>query len=267
MPRRATRYGPWVLGALAAMVALGPGDRASDGASHALAPASALGAVPTAPVVPSTATTAAATAAVVTATTTTTTTTTAITSTTTAIITSTTTPATTALPDPQPVQTTLGSRPATLDHLPLAVATAPTRLRVPALEIDVAVAPVSADPSGEVAVPPTVDVVAWYEHGPVPGDAGSAVLAGHVDWDGAPGPFFRLHELAPGEAVTVVLADGREIEFQIVAVERVAKAALPRDRLFARDGPPGLALVTCGGDFDRSARTYLDNVIAWAVPT
>ena len=44
------------------------------------------------------------------------------------------------------------------------------------------------------------------------------------------------------------------------------KDALPADRLFARDVPPRLALVTCGGEFDARARAYADNVVVIAVP-
>ncbi len=168
------------------------------------------------------------------------------------------TPATTTPP------LTLGHRSATLDQLALPDVVAPVRLRVPDLGLDAEVAAVSADPDGDIAVPPSPDVVAWYEYGPAPGAEGSAVLAAHVDWNGAKGLFFSLGDLSSGAPLTVVLADGREVAFQVVAVERVAKSELPRDRLFDPSGPPRLALVTCGGAFDRSQRRYQDNVIAWA---
>jgi hypothetical protein len=49
-------------------------------------------------------------------------------------------------------------------------------------------------------------------------------------------------------------------------VERVAKAELPLDQIFARDGAPRLTLVTCGGAFNRATSGYTDNVVVTAEP-
>jgi hypothetical protein len=39
---------------------------------------------------------------------------------------------------------------------------------------------------------------------------------------------------------------------------------LPLDRLFARDGPPRLTLITCGGPFLPEFGSYRDNVVVVA---
>lgn len=140
----------------------------------------------------------------------------------------------------------------------------PTRLRIAALDVDAPVRPVGVDRRGVLEVPSRTEV-GWYRPGPVPGAAGSAVLAAHVDYGGRPGVFFDLEELTPGAIVEVTLDDGTSQRFVVVAVERLAKEDLPAD-LFRTDGPPGLALVTCGGAFDPEDRRYLDNVVARAVP-
>ena len=41
---------------------------------------------------------------------------------------------------------------------------------------------------------------------------------------------------------------------------------LPLDRLFARDGPPRLTLITCGGPFLPEYLSYRDNVVVVAEP-
>jgi hypothetical protein len=46
----------------------------------------------------------------------------------------------------------------------------------------------------------------------------------------------------------------------------VSATAVPLARHFARDGPPRLALVTCGGPFDERTRHYRDNVVITAEP-
>jgi hypothetical protein len=38
------------------------------------------------------------------------------------------------------------------------------------------------------------------------------------------------------------------------------------DAAGARDGDPQLVLITCGGEFDTEARSYADNVVAFARP-
>jgi len=120
--------------------------------------------------------------------------------------------------------------------------------------------------SGELAVPADASVVAWYEYGPAPGQAGSAVLAGHVDWHGVPGIFFRLHELQADDPVTVTMSDGTVLGFHVVDARLVDKPELPRAEVFARAGPPTLRLVTCGGEFDSSTHHYLSNMVVTAVP-
>jgi LPXTG-site transpeptidase (sortase) family protein len=141
-------------------------------------------------------------------------------------------------------------------------------VRFPGLDVDAAVVAVGVDGLGEMEVPGDVATVGWYRFGPGPGaGAGSAVLSGHVD-DRVQGrgAFYRLSDLEPGDAVAVDLADGTAVDYRVTLVERIDKDELPVDRLFARDGAPRLTLVTCGGDFDRAARSYRENVVVTAEP-
>ena len=136
---------------------------------------------------------------------------------------------------------------------------------MPAIDGDAVVRPVGVEADGSMAVPPAEEV-GWYRFGPAPGEPGTAVLAAHVDFDGRPGAFFRLRDLAMGDEVVVTTADGGPSTYVVVALERVPKDELASTPAFAREGPPRLALVTCGGAFDRAARSYVDNVVAYAEP-
>ncbi|MBW0090399.1 class F sortase [Pseudonocardia sp. KRD-184] len=146
---------------------------------------------------------------------------------------------------------------------------APSRVRLASLDVDVEVVDVGVDDRGEMEVPQDVSTVGWYRFGPRPGAAaGSAVLSGHVDDRvQGEGAFHRLSELIPGDPVEVELADGAVVAYVVDRVRRIAKEELPVDELFARDGAPVLTLVTCGGDFDREARSYRENVVVTASPT
>jgi sortase (surface protein transpeptidase) len=142
----------------------------------------------------------------------------------------------------------------------------PTRLRIPALGVDAPVRAFGVAPSGEMDVPADASTVAWYEHGPGPGQPGSAVLAAHVDHDGQRGVFFDLADLTAGAELVVELASGRTRTFVVRERASIAKVALPIDELFRREGDAVLTLITCGGEFDPGARSYRSNVVVRAAP-
>jgi sortase (surface protein transpeptidase) len=145
-------------------------------------------------------------------------------------------------------------------------AVAPLRLEIPALEVKATIIPVGVEPNGSMEVPENVATVGWYRFGPTPGSWGSAMLIGHVDSRvQGPGVFFGLSKLPLGERIGVRLAGGSTRVFTVEARRFFAKDELPED-LFAREGPPRLTLVTCGGGFDDRTRSYSHNVIVYAVP-
>jgi Sortase domain len=183
------------------------------------------------------------------------------------VIPTTTAPPAPTIEPPVPV-VVIPIRSATLDQLSIPQSVAPVRLRVDGTSIDAAVTPTSAKlDTGELAIPPKHDVIGWYEYGPSPGEAGSAVLAAHVDWDYKLGAFYELINVPVGATVVVTLEDGREVPFTVTSVEEIPKDELPLDRVFRRDGDPQLVLITCGGKFDRKTRHYADNIVAFAIPS
>ncbi|MFI5895513.1 class F sortase [Actinoplanes sp. NPDC051513] len=142
----------------------------------------------------------------------------------------------------------------------------PVRLRIPALGVDSKVQRLGLQRDGSIAVPARVDVAGWYEHGPRPGQAGPAVILGHVDSHNGPGIFIDLYRTKPGTTVQVDRADGSVATFRITRIARVPKVQFPTDLVYAPTLDPTLRLVTCGGSFDRARGSYRDNVIAFAEP-
>ena len=176
----------------------------------------------------------------------------------------TTAPSVTVTPSTTTVVAPPATRSARIEDLPTDDAPPPKRLRLPTIGVDAPVLAVGVGANGELTVP-TAETVGWYRFGSAPGRPGTAVLAAHVDFNGRPGAFFRLQQLRPGSRVEVVDGGAGVRRFRVVDVRSTPKTALA-DELFARDGEPRLALITCGGRFDRSTRHYEDNVIATAVP-
>jgi len=145
----------------------------------------------------------------------------------------------------------------------------PAKLIVPELDLAATVSAVGIDEkTGDFAVPPSVDRVGWYRYGPgFTADAGSIVIAGHVDSaEQGKGAFFRLGSLSRDDRITLTGKDGEKREFEVVARKRYEKTKIPLDEYFARDGDLRLTLITCGGPFDAATGHYRDNVVVTAKP-
>ena len=140
----------------------------------------------------------------------------------------------------------------------------PVRLRIPAIGVDSGLMDLGLDRAGSLEVPPDGFPAGWYTGAPTPGSLGPAIIAGHVDWAGSPGVFYSLRDLVPGDDITVDRADGTAARFRVQSVQQFPKDAFPTDRVYADLDHAGLRLITCGGSFDRAARSYRDNIVVFA---
>jgi hypothetical protein len=143
-------------------------------------------------------------------------------------------------------------------------ASTPVRIRIPAIGVDSGLMDLGLQSDGSLEVPPEGFPAGWYTDAPTPGELGPAIIAGHVDWEGSPGVFFALRDLTPGAEVTVAREDGRTALFRVTSVEQFPKGAFPTDAVYADIDHAGLRLITCGGSFDRQARSYSDNIVVFA---
>jgi hypothetical protein len=169
---------------------------------------------------------------------------------------------------------TVGAAPAVGSPVPVVAergtertAAAPVRVRVPAIGVDSELLRLGTDPAGVLVPPDDPDRAGWFTGGAVPGDVGPAVVAGHVDSVDGPAVFSRLGELGPGTEVLVDREDGTTARFAVTGVGRYPKRDFPTESVYGPTPRAELRLVTCGGEFDRSARSYLDNVVVTAVLT
>jgi Sortase domain len=142
---------------------------------------------------------------------------------------------------------------------------APVRLRVPAIGLDVLLGPtLGVDPDGVVQVPVGTTQPGWFRLGPTPGQLGSSVILGHVDSYLGPGVFFLLRTLAPGDQIDVDLADGVTAQFTVNTVAMYSKMSFPAQRVYGSHGASALQLVTCGGVFDSKTGSYLSNIVVFS---
>jgi hypothetical protein len=140
----------------------------------------------------------------------------------------------------------------------------PVRVTVPKMQVDERLVGLSVLNDGTLAAPEDFDAPGWYREGVAPGDAGPAVIVGHVDSMDGPAVFFKLSTLKPGDKAHITRADGTAVTFVIDRVERYAKDDFPTQQVYGPTPTPQLRLITCGGAFDNTTRSYDDNVIAFA---
>jgi LPXTG-site transpeptidase (sortase) family protein len=140
----------------------------------------------------------------------------------------------------------------------------PTRLRVRAIGVDTSLEALHLGPDGELRPPRTNEHAGWYADGTAPGDRGPAVLAGHVDSRRGPAVFYRLRELEAGDRIEVTRGD-RTVAFTVTSTAWYPKKQFPTDRVYGPTPDRQLRLITCGGVFDRSLRSYKDNLVVYAV--
>jgi Sortase domain len=140
----------------------------------------------------------------------------------------------------------------------------PVRVQIPAIGVDSALMQLGLQADGSLQVPPAGFPAGWYTGLPTPGEVGPAILAGHVDWGGAPGVFYDLSDLQPDAEVIVTRQDGSVAVFRVKQVDKYPKDQFPTGVVYGDIDHAGLRLITCGGSFDQQTRDYDDNVVAFA---
>lgn len=166
---------------------------------------------------------------------------------------------------PATVPATVPAAPATLPAATAALP-APTTLTVAGTTINMTVVPVGVAAGGAMEIPEAFDQAGWYRFGPAPGaDAGTAVIAGHIDTTSDQAPFSQLKSLAAGTAIQVGRQDAPPLVYRVVTVELMSKDRFDGASLFRRAGPHELKVVTCGGRWLDEVKDYSDNVIVTAV--
>lgn len=134
----------------------------------------------------------------------------------------------------------------------------PMRLRIDALHINAPVMNVGTTPDGKMDAPTSKAVnspywtsVFWYAPGAAPGQAGNAVIAGHVDRAGGnPAIFWSLKSLKKGDTVVVVRQNQQTLHFVVERVVNYPANTVSKDVLNTIFGPTTehhLNLITCSG--------------------
>lgn len=134
----------------------------------------------------------------------------------------------------------------------------PAQLMIPSLHINASVMSVGATADGKMDAPvsqainsPYWTSVFWYEPGAAPGQAGNAVIAGHVDRVGGdPAVFWPLNTLTQGNTVQIQTVGQKTLTFVVDRVVKYPADDAGQNVLQAVFGPTKahhLNLITCSG--------------------
>lgn len=140
----------------------------------------------------------------------------------------------------------------------------PVRILIPAIRVSAPVIPLGLNRDRTLQVPKNFAQTGWFVGGPEPGEAGPAVIVGHVDSKAGAAVFYRIRALRRGDLIKVSLKGGSSVRFVVRGTRKVPKKRFPTKLVYGRTKLPTLRLVTCDGAFDRSTGHYVDNFIVFA---
>jgi LPXTG-site transpeptidase (sortase) family protein len=141
----------------------------------------------------------------------------------------------------------------------------PARIQIPVLKLDAAIEQVGIASDGSMDVPRLPFDTAWYKLGPRPGEIGSAVIDGHVDWkDGTKAVFSDLHSLRPGDKIVVQDSQGTATTFIVQGSRTYASNADASEIFTSKDAKAHLNLITCQGVWDKSTKSYTQRLVVFS---
>ncbi len=142
----------------------------------------------------------------------------------------------------------------------------PAAVSIPAVHISSTLIDLGLNADGSLQVPTDYSQAGWYSNGSYPGDADGppALIVGHVDNYKGPAVFFHLDKLKTGDKVNVKRVDGSTATFVVYRIGTYLKSKFPAGSVYEPTRRPELRIITCTGDFDEQAGSYLSNFVAYA---
>jgi hypothetical protein len=138
----------------------------------------------------------------------------------------------------------------------------PVGVAIPRVGVSARVGSVGAT-NGRIELPP-YSRAGWFKGGPRPGEPGRTVVIGHLDGRKGPAVFAHLPKARRGDRVFVTDAGGRVRRYRVVSAISAPKKYFPVSRVYASTPASTLALITCGGQFDKRSGHYKLNVLVFA---
>lgn len=150
-----------------------------------------------------------------------------------------------------------------LTEVPIVEKPIPTELSIESVGIKAPIELVGVV-NGAMGVPTLAENVGWYDLGAHPGDIGSAVFAGHVNWRDSPtAVFMNLKKVKIGDIVTVTNSDGSIVYFIVSKIENYPLYADTKEVFSSDDGLAHLNLITCNGLWDALIKSHASRLVVF----
>jgi sortase A len=144
----------------------------------------------------------------------------------------------------------------------------PTRLKIPAINVDAALEYVGLTSEKAVDTPKGPTNAAWFNASPRPGDTGNSVIVGHFGWkNGIPAVFDNLHKLQKGDTLSVQGEKGTTIIFIVRESRTYGPDEDATDVFRSRDNKAHLNLITCQGAWNSDQKSYSKRLVVFADKT
>lgn len=141
----------------------------------------------------------------------------------------------------------------------------PVRLRIPTMNVDAVIEHLGLAPDGAMDTPKGPSDVAWFDGGPLPGEKGSAVIAGHFGWkDNIPAVFDDLSTLRKGDKIYVENDKGELTTFVVRESKLFGEKGNAAEVFNSSDDKAHLNLVTCEGVWNKEAKSYSERLVVFA---
>jgi LPXTG-site transpeptidase (sortase) family protein len=140
----------------------------------------------------------------------------------------------------------------------------PKQLRIPSIKVNAKIQYVGIAKNGKMATPNNFSDVGWFEYGTVPGNTGSAIIAGHVDNGLAfPAVFADLGNVIIGDDVYIDTNGGNTIHFKVTNIQAY-DANAQTEEIFNQNDGNYLKLITCTGAWSILHRTHNQRLVVTA---
>lgn len=139
----------------------------------------------------------------------------------------------------------------------------PVRLTIPALGVNAPMELLGLTSDGAMQAPVGWWDAGWYRYGPLPGQTGNAVVAGHLDSTTGPALFWRLTSLGYGARVSVTLSNGQVEDFAVQRQVSYADNNAPLGQIFGPAATANLNLITCGGTWNAAQHNYSNRTVVF----
>lgn len=139
----------------------------------------------------------------------------------------------------------------------------PKRLTIPIINVSALVEYVGTTANNEMGVPRDTDNVGWFSLGTQPGNAGSAVIAGHFTKEnGEDGVFANLDKLKSGDKIYIEDIKGIITVFTVRENKMYDPGYAPD--VFKMSDRAQLNLVTCDGFWNNNKNSYTKRLVVFA---